>query len=933
MSKVLEQKVRDGEVAVASMRGACAPQVSQSLEELNWIPRPRLLALRRLGIETVEDLLTHFPRRHEDRTEFPRFPREESDVPVCLCGEVVKTSLRRFGGWKKIFEATLQESQANALSEPLVCRWFNLHYVQKMIATGQRIVVFGKPRLRGKRICMDHPEFEVIENDEEISIHFRRITPIYPATEGLSQRALRSIVYRLLNELRPAPAGFETLLPRALMNGDMTRAAAIRAIHFPKNWEERDAAREHLVLSEFFAMQMLIASRRTDASIRTGEAHCGSGVLLDRFLKALPFELTRAQEKVIAEIHHDLAATHPMNRLLQGDVGSGKTVVAIAAMLLAVEGGYQAAFMAPTQILAEQHYDVLRRWLEPLGVRLALRTAARQEESGPLPLFKHRRDSAREGVPGSTGCQPVVSGSLPDTRARAMSEGADEPHYHRRNLPHFERPWAKYAITFATRNHRQLSEKTRDIVLQSILRWKDRRYELYAACVMPDHVHLLIEPMIERDDGSGNPIFFPLSKILHSIKSFTANRINKIENSNEPVWETESFDRLIRSESDLQEKFRYITRNPWDAGIAKQDEDYRWVWYPGSYKAREFAASCREQQAGSLCSPDQTLPPETPQIIVGTHALLYDNVSFSNLGLAVIDEQHKFGVAQRARLTAREPAPDVLVMTATPIPRTLTMTIYGDLDVSTIDEMPRNRGKTVTAVRDTTKLGEVLSFLRTQLERGRQLYVIYPLIDESEKLDVKAAAAEYELWRERLHPFRCELVHGRIPAPEKQKIMERFRRGDTSTLISTTVLEVGVDVPNAGVMLIENAERFGLAQLHQLRGRIGRGEHKSYCILLTSSQAKEASEKLAVLERTSNGFEVAEADWELRGPGDLLGTAQSGLPALKIGNLKTDAHLMRRARGAAMSIFQADPRLESPENQRFRRLIVEKHGRTFSNVS
>jgi len=933
MSKVLEQKVRDGEVAVASMRGACAPQVSQSLEELNWIPRPRLLALRRLGIETVEDLLTHFPRRHEDRTEFPRFPREESDVPVCLCGEVVKTSLRRFGGWKKIFEATLQESQANALSEPLVCRWFNLHYVQKMIATGQRIVVFGKPRLRGKRICMDHPEFEVIENDEEISIHFRRITPIYPATEGLSQRALRSIVYRLLNELRPAPAGFETLLPRALMNGDMTRAAAIRAIHFPKNWEERDAAREHLVLSEFFAMQMLIASRGTDVSIRTGEAHCGSGVLLDRFLKALPFELTRAQEKVIAEIHHDLAATHPMNRLLQGDVGSGKTVVAIAAMLLAVEGGYQAAFMAPTQILAEQHYDVLRRWLEPLGVRLALRTAARQEESGPLPLFKHRRDSAREGVPGSTGCQPVVSGSLPDTRARAMSEGTDEPHYHRRNLPHFERPWAKYAITFATRNHRQLSEKTRDIVLQSILRWKDRRYELYAACVMPDHVHLLIEPMIERDDGSGNPIFFPLSKILHSIKSFTANRINKIENSNEPVWETESFDRLIRSESDLQEKFRYITRNPWDAGIAKQDEDYRWVWYPGSYKAREFAASCREQQAGSLCSPDQTLPPETPQIIVGTHALLYDNVSFSNLGLAVIDEQHKFGVAQRARLTAREPAPDVLVMTATPIPRTLTMTIYGDLDVSTIDEMPRNRGKTVTAVRDTTKLGEVLSFLRTQLERGRQLYVIYPLIDESEKLDVKAAAAEYELWRERLHPFRCELVHGRIPAPEKQKIMERFRRGDTSTLISTTVLEVGVDVPNAGVMLIENAERFGLAQLHQLRGRIGRGEHKSYCILLTSSQAKEASEKLAVLERTSNGFEVAEADWELRGPGDLLGTAQSGLPALKIGNLKTDAHLMRRARGAAMSIFQADPRLESPENQRFRRLIVEKHGRTFSNVS
>ena len=691
--------------------------VSEKLEGLNWIARPKLLALRRLGVETVEDLLTHFPRRHEDRTEFPKFPREESDVPICLCGEVVKTSLRRFGGWKKIFEATLQESDPNALSEPLVCRWFNLHYVQKMIGTGQRMVVFGKPRLRGTRICMDHPEFEVIENDEEISIHFRRITPIYPATEGLSQRVLRSMIYRLLNELPSASAGLETLAPSNLVRGE--RPEAIRAIHFPDSWEARDAAREHLVLTEFFTMQMLLASRRADASTRRGEKHCGAGALLDRFLKSLPFELTAAQSKVIGEIRHDLAANHPMNRLLQGDVGSGKTVVAIAAMLLAVESGYQAAFMAPTQILAEQHYDVLRRWLEPLGVGTALRTAARQEESGPLPLFNSPGDPARE----------------------------------------------------------------------------------------------------------------------------------------------------------------------------------------------------------------------EPQIIVGTHALLYDSVSFSNLGLVVIDEQHKFGVAQRAQLSAREPAPDVLVMTATPIPRTLTMTIYGDLDVSTIDEMPKNRGKIITAVRDESKLGEVLSFLRTQLEAGRQLYVIYPLIDESEKLDAKAAAAEYELWRERLHRFRCELLHGRIPPSEKQEIMERFRRGEASALISTTVLEVGVDVPNASVMLIENAERFGLAQLHQLRGRIGRGEHKSYCILLTSAQAKEASAKLAVLERTTDGFEVAEADWELRGPGDLLGTAQSGLPALKIGNLKTDAHLMRRARAAAVSVFERDPRLELPENQRFQRLIVEQQGRTFSNVS
>jgi ATP-dependent DNA helicase RecG len=402
-----------------------------------------------------------------------------------------------------------------------------------------------------------------------------------------------------------------------------------------------------------------------------------------------------------------------MNRLLQGDVGSGKTVVAIAGILLAVEAGYQAAFMAPTQILAQQHYAVLRRWLEPLSVKLSIRTAARQEES--------------------------------------------------------------------------------------------------------------FLPLVEGD--------------------------------------------------------------------------------------------------------------EKADVIIGTHALLYEKVSFSNLGLVVIDEQHKFGVAQRARLTVREPAPDVLVMTATPIPRTITMTVYGDLDVSTLDEMPRNRGKIATAVRDSAKLGEVLSFLRTQLEAGRQLYVVYPLIEESEKLEAKAAVAEYERWRERLHPFTCELLHGRLPGPEKQEIMDRFRRGKTRVLISTTVIEVGVDVSNATLMLIENAERFGLAQLHQLRGRIGRGEHKSYCILLTSETSSEAAAKLAVLEKTTDGFAVAEADWEMRGPGDLLGTAQSGLPALKIGNLKRDAELMQRARSAAMLIFEADPGLELPQNQRFRELIVEQQGRTFSNVS
>ncbi len=463
-------------------------QYSQPLSELDWIPRPKLTALGRLEIETVEDLLTHYPRRYEDRTHFAPFPHEESETPILLCGEVAKTRLLRFGGWKKIFEATLEESDANALSQPLVLRWFNLHYVQKMIATGQRLVVFGKPRLRGKRLCMEHPEFEVIENDDEMSVHFRRITPIYPATEGLSQRVFRRMIFQALENLDPESV--PTLLPKNANLG--TREHALHEIHFPTTKAQCDAAREHLVFAEFFEMQLVIGSRRAEATLRTGQVHSARGELLEKFLRGLPFDLTAAQERVIEELRRDLASTHPMNRLLQGDVGSGKTVVAIGAILLAVESGSQAALMAPTQILAEQHYAVLCRWLEPLGVRLALRTGSRQDESATL----------------------------------------------------------------------------------------------------------------------------------------------------------------------------------FGGGIS------------------------------------------LPQIIVGTHALLYEGVPFEKLGLAVIDEQHKFGVSQRARLTAREPAPDVLVMTATPIPRTLTMTVYGDLDVSVIDEMPADRGKILTAVRERGKLPEVLIFLR-----------------------------------------------------------------------------------------------------------------------------------------------------------------------------------------------------------------------------
>jgi RecG-like helicase/REP element-mobilizing transposase RayT len=908
-------------------------EYTQELAELEWIPRPKLAALRRLDIETVEDLLNHFPRRYEDRTEFAGFPRQESDTPVCLCGEVVKTRLVRFGGWKKIFEATIEETNSNALSQPLVLRWFNLHYVQKMIATGQQLVVFGKPRQRGQRLCMEHPEFEVIENDDEMSIHFRRITPIYPATEGLSQRVFRGLLFQTLENLDGETV--PTLLPKGINLG--SREHALHEIHFPTDFAQRDAARKHLVWSEFFEMQLLIGSRRSELSLKRGQVHAAEGQLLESFLRQLPFDLTAAQERVITEVRRDLASTHPMNRLLQGDVGSGKTVVAIAAILLAVESGAQAALMAPTQILAEQHYAVLCRWLEPLGVRLALRTGARQEDNTPLPLF------AGQQALGSARLQRAGNG-VPPLRTSSAGQSAEGVHYSKRRLPHFERPWAIYAVTLAVRGRRHLSPAARTIILNAWRHFHDRRYELFALCVMPDHVHALFQPSPKANDASAEPIFWSLTELMRSLKSFTAREINKMEGTQGPIWEKETFDRFIRSDSDLQEKFSYIVRNPWEAGVARQDEDYPWVWtaedeVPAPGEGMGGGSSSRQNAATNTlqaCAPQNlvsTPAGDAPQIIVGTHALLYEGVSFEKLGLVVIDEQHKFGVSQRARLTAQEPAPDVLVMTATPIPRTLTMTVYGDLDVSTIDEMPADRGKIVTAVRERSKLPEVLIFLRKELEAGRQAYVVYPLIDESEKLQAKAAATEFDEWQERLRPFRCELLHGRIPAPEKQLIMERFRRGETSALISTTVIEVGVDVPNATVMLIENAERFGLAQLHQLRGRIGRGSHKSYCILLSDEKAPETVAKLGVLEKTTDGFAVAEADWEMRGPGDLLGTAQSGLPGLRLGDLIKDAGLMREARGAATAILSADPALAARENQRFRTLIVERHGRTFSNVS
>jgi ATP-dependent DNA helicase RecG len=692
--------------------------VDAPLTELDWLSAQRARQLERVGVDTAGALLTHFPRRYEDRRRFDRFPSSETSDPICVRGIVKTTRLRRLRGWQKMFDAVLEEEESHALSEPLVCRWFNSHWVEKMIAKGQRLIVHGRAKRSGAQMVMTHPEFEAVEDDAENSIHLNRITPIHRATEGLSPRLLRRIIWETLARFDESP--MPTVLPATL--DAMARGEALRQIHFPDSFEALAAARRHLVLTEFFEMQLRIVANRASAMSRTGAVHCGPGRLLEKLHTSLPFALTTAQRRAIGEIRADLAAARPMNRLLHGDVGSGKTVVALSAMLLVVEAGFQAALMAPTQILAEQHYLTFKRLLEPLGIPVFLRTSARSEGITPLPLFAGGRDaSAPANVPAENGAA----------------------------------------------------------------------------------------------------------------------------------------------------------------------------------------------------------------IFVGTHALLFAEGELANLGLAVIDEQHKFGVMQRARLRNQGVTPDVLVMTATPIPRTLTMTVYGDLDVSTLDEVPAHRGKIITAVRENAKLPEAIQFLRDQLGAGRQAYIVYPLIDEIEKRSEKAAAVEFEKWRELLVPFPCDLLHGRMRADEKEAVMERFRAGKTKALIATTVIEVGIDVPNATLMFIEDAARFGLAQLHQLRGRIGRGPHRSYCVLFTSEgkDDAEALEKLRVLESTTDGFAIAEADLRLRGPGDILGTAQSGLPPLKLGDIIRDGDLMTAARRAAQEVFAADCELLAPEHALYRDLLASAQGR------
>lgn len=647
------------------------------------MPPKELLALTAAGFRTVAEVLDHFPKRHEDRRRFDAFPTQAGVSATCLRGTVTDARSRHFGG-RAFFEVVVTDSAGGVFgSGKVVCRWFNMPFMPKVLAAGHEVVLYGKVKDAKGQLVIDHPEFEVVrEEGEGLSIHLDRIVPVYRNIAGIQQRRLREIMSVLLAAVDPVSL---TFAPRRL--SERPRLEWLREAHFPESPADAEAARRVFALEEFFRIQLNVVWRRARYRRQPGRVLGRRTSLLKQFHDSLPFDLTGAQKRSIREILGDMREPVPMNRLLQGDVGAGKTFVAMAAMLLAVDSGCQAALMAPTQILAEQHYLTFCRWLDPLGVRVVLRTAAKEQAS--------------------------------------------------------------------------------------------------------------------HQPSDGNP-----------------------------------------------------------------------------------------------------------QIIIGTHALLHDAVAFDDLGLVVIDEQHKFGVSQRASLIRQGNAPDVLVMTATPIPRTLTMTLYGDLDVSLLDEKPPGRGKVVTAVRIGAKQADINRFVKDQLELGRQAYLVYPLVGESESLAIESATEAWEKWRKRLGSYEVGIIHGKLRPEEKEEVMSGFREGRTAALVATTVIEVGVDVPNASVMILHHAERFGLAQIHQLRGRIGRGGNKGYCILLTDGKTPESLEKLRVLEQTSDGFEIAEADLRLRGPGDVLGTAQSGLSDLRFPEFLADPTLLREARGVADAVIAEDPELD-----------------------
>jgi ATP-dependent DNA helicase RecG len=675
------------------------------VQYLKGIGPKRAELLAKVGVETVGQLLFFVPRRYLDRSQMIAIKNLQPGDEATVLARVVAAGTRVLRTHRKVVSCMVRDG--SGVMEAL---WFNRPDLAERFRPNQEILLSGRvTRYRGMQLV--NPMFELAEDDAEFSFA-NTIIPVYPLTEGLSlwtiRRAVTAAMERSLDKVR------ESLTPEMIEHyGFMGIRDALQAIHFPKDIESAQLARERLVYDELLYFQLLLALRHREyAATRKGASMAETGKLTGPFMQKLHFKLTRAQERVLGEIRQDLASERCMNRLLQGDVGSGKTVVALLAMLVACENSAQAALMAPTEILAEQHFHGWHERLAGIGVKSVLLT--------------------------------------------------------------------------------------------------------------------------------------------------------------------------------------------------------------GSTKAAER----REILAG--------LESGVVQLVFGTHALIEEEVKFDRLGLVVVDEQHRFGVRQRAALLNKGLNPDFLVMTATPIPRTLAMTLYGDLDSSILDEKPPGRRPVATKLMSGLDRDSVYQAIARHLDAGEQAFVVCPLIEESEKLDLASAVKTFEQTKTALPKHRVGLVHGRMKAEERGELMDRFRKKELDILVATSVIEVGVDVPDATVMIIEHPERFGLAQLHQLRGRIGRGSKQSFCILLASRLGLgDARERLEFFVRTNDGFELAEKDMEIRGPGEMLGTRQHGLPDLRIADLGRDRKILRQARKDAFRLVKLDPELKQPQNGCIRRTLISRyHGRS-----
>lgn len=654
--------------------------------------------LRRRGIARVQDLLEFYPRTYEDRRAVRHIRSLVPDQLVSLKAQIMQIRSVPMGRSKRrIWDVTIGDSTGR-----ISCKYFRVPYKGyfERFQPFQEVRVIGKvTRYRGS-LEFHHPDIHPVNPDEEIE---NKLIPIYTEIEGLSSARISRLVQTVLGQ--PIP---ETLPPWVREQYDlMSLESAMHQIHDPPI-EQADLflkfeapAQKRVIFDEFFLVELHLAMKRAGLEKEKSTPIQADGHLPEKLRASLEFELTGAQLRAYSEIINDLKKSHPMHRLVQGDVGSGKTLVALMAATFAAEGSMQTALMVPTEILAEQHFQNASRRLTPLGLKVALLTS-------------------------------------------------------------------------------QVKGKERQEILQSL-------------------------------------------------------------------------------------------------------------------------------KSGQI------------DLCIGTHALIQDDVEFKSLGLVIVDEQHRFGVEQRNKLKGKGLAPHFLVMTATPIPRTLAMTVYGDLDVSIIDELPKGRQPIVTRKTFQSKRPQVMGFILDQLKTGRQAYIVYPLIEESEALDLKNAQEEFEKIRDDFKEYSVGLLHGRMKNQEKDEIMDRFRKNEIQILVATTVIEVGVDVPNANIMLIEHAERFGLSQLHQLRGRVGRGGYKSYCVLMLGhALSEEAVKRAEIMESTSDGFKISEADLEMRGPGEFMGTRQSGLPGFKMANLVRDLRILQDAREAAFKLVAKDPKLAKPENQQVR---------------